>query len=379
MIAKTILLTGVTGQVGSALAPLLQEQGYRVLYLIRPDGEKDAQARLHEVLPNLREGLDIAINGDITLPNAGVSDADIQAWEWKVDNIMHGAAATSFDEAKAEKTRHTNIEGTRNMLDLSEELCASDFHYMSTAYVSGDVGIFHESDLDADQKFSNPYEASKLDAERVLRNWRNGKFTIHRLPIVLGDSNHGNVRTFQGYYGVAIPFWRLLQTWKQRWGSDPQDCLRNGIKFDGSSLELPLHIDCSRTSVLNLVTSDWVAGILAKLLEIPSTNQTYHLVHPNPPRVRQVMEISLGYMGISGIRYDDDRTELSGLLQRIQAGVDKGIRKYQQYIKHGAVYTCDNLKRALGDHYVPPPIIDEALLGKMLDYAMSVNFGQKIK
>ena len=98
---KTILLTGVTGQVGSALAPLLQEKGYRVLYLIRPHGEKDAQARLHEVLPNLREGMDIAINGDVTLPNAGMSDADIQAWEWKVDRVMHGAAAISFEDVEA--------------------------------------------------------------------------------------------------------------------------------------------------------------------------------------------------------------------------------------------------------------------------------------
>lgn len=210
---QTILLTGVTGQVGSALAPLLQEKGYRVLYLIRPNGEKDAQARLLEVLPNLREDLDIAISGDVTLPNAGVSDADIQTWEWKVDRVMHGAAETSFDEIRAEKIRHTNIEGTRNVLNLSEELCVFDFHYMSTAYISGDAVIFHETDLDVGQEFSNPYEVSKLDAERVVRNWRNGKFTIHRLPIVLGDSNHGNVRTFQGYYGFLMPFLRLLQTW----------------------------------------------------------------------------------------------------------------------------------------------------------------------
>ncbi|MDD5180940.1 MAG: SDR family oxidoreductase [Gallionellaceae bacterium] len=272
---QTILLTGVTGQVGSALAPLLQEKGYRVLYLIRPNGEKDAQVRLREVLPNLREEMDIAINGDVTLPNAGVSDADIQAWEWKVDRVMHGAAATSFENIRADRTRHTNVEGTRHMLQLSEELCVSDFHYMSTAYVSGDEKVFHETDLDVGQEFSNPYEASKLDAERVVRDWRNGKFTIHRLPIVLGDAHDGSVRNFSGYYGFLMPFWRLLQTWQQKWESDPQNCLNNGVMLNDGILELPLHIDCSPTSVLNLVTSDWVAEMLVGLLEIPSTNQTY--------------------------------------------------------------------------------------------------------
>ncbi|MBI5430414.1 MAG: SDR family oxidoreductase [Nitrosomonadales bacterium] len=375
---QTILLTGVTGQVGSALAPLLQEKGYRVLYLIRPNSEKDAQARLREVLPNLREGLDIAINGDVTLPNAGMNEADIQAWGQKVDRVMHGAASTSFNEAKVEITQHTNVNGTRNMLQLSEKLRVSDFHYMSTAYISGSAGIFHETDFDVGQEFTNPYEASKLDAERVVRNWRNGKFTIHRLPIVLGDSNHGRVRTFQGYYGFFMPFWRLLQTWRQEWENDPQSCLKNGVRFEGRILELPLRIDCSHTSVVNLVSSDWVAGMLTKLLGIPSTSQTYHLVHPTPPKVRTAIEISLRHLGISGVRYDDNIVELSGLLQQIQAGVDKAINKYHRhYIKHGTIFTYDNLKRTLGDHYVPPPIVDEALLAKMLDYAMSVNFGQK--
>ena len=130
---QTILLTGVTGQVGSALAPLLQEKGYRVLYLIRPNGEKDAQARLREILPNLREGMDIAIGGNVTLPNAGVCADDLQKWCGKVDKVVHGAAAISFEDSDAEKTRLTNVEGTYNMLRLAEELHASDFHYISTA------------------------------------------------------------------------------------------------------------------------------------------------------------------------------------------------------------------------------------------------------
>lgn len=45
---QTILLALVTGQVVSALATLLQENGYRALYLIRPSGDKDAQAHFRE-------------------------------------------------------------------------------------------------------------------------------------------------------------------------------------------------------------------------------------------------------------------------------------------------------------------------------------------
>jgi len=46
---STILFTGVTDQVGSFLAPLLQKRGNQVLYLIRPNGDKDETERLREI------------------------------------------------------------------------------------------------------------------------------------------------------------------------------------------------------------------------------------------------------------------------------------------------------------------------------------------
>ena len=100
---KTILLTGVTGQIGSALAPILQDKGYSVLYLSRPSGEKTGQMRLAEVLSKVREGMDIAISGDVTLQNVGMSHEDIVKWNWEVDIIVHSAASVAFDESTAEK------------------------------------------------------------------------------------------------------------------------------------------------------------------------------------------------------------------------------------------------------------------------------------
>ena len=90
----TILLTGVTGQVGSSLAPRLQEKGHRVLYLIRP-GEDGAAGRLRSVLDVMREE-DIAIEGDITQPNAGVSRAEMRRWKGRVDKVVHGSASVKF-------------------------------------------------------------------------------------------------------------------------------------------------------------------------------------------------------------------------------------------------------------------------------------------
>ncbi len=377
---KTVLLTGSTGQVVSELAMVLQKEGYRILYLIRPSKDgKNAQERLAGILPTIREGMDIAIDGDVTLPNGGLSFGNISLWRGKIDKIVHGAAAISFEEKDADEVWHINVGGTKNMLELADVLNVTDFHYISTAYISGSAEVFNENDLDIGQKSFNTYESSKIEAEKLVHAWQGGNFTIHRLPTVLGSSVDGNVLTFHSYYGFLMPFWRMLQSWHRRWLADKQKCTNEGVTFDEKGvMNIPLFIDCSPTSVLNMVTVDWVAKTMAELLKIPSCGQTYHLVHPNPPKVMDAMISSLAHLGISGVRYElAGGVELKPLLAKIQTGINENTKIYQQYIKHGTIFTFDNLVRTLGDKYILHPDVDETMLCLMLDYAMSVNFGKK--
>ncbi len=373
---KTVLLTGVTGQVGSELAKLLQQNGVQTVCLIRRQGEKSAQDRLNEVMEANLEGV-IAVEGDVTLPKGGFSDDDIIKWSMRIDKIIHCAAAIEFDEKYAEKVRLVNTEGTRNMLELADILGVTDFHYVSTAYVAGSARVFGENDLEVGQASFNAYERAKIEAEKLVHAWGiNGKsFTIHRLPIVIGNSKDGKVQGFHSYYGFAIPFWHLLKTMRQRWDKDQDNCKKDGVFFDEQDrMTIPLFIDCSEKSVLNMVPVDWVVETMFKLLKMPSSNQTYHLVHNNPPKVKWVFEVSLNDLGIDGVVYDSTPKQ-SALMDRIQNGFDKKINIYRQYIKHGPVFTHDNLVRVLGDNYVSPPDTDEAMLKKMLTYAKSVNFG----
>ena len=377
---STILLTGVTGQVGSSLAPLLQERGHRVLYLIRPNNGQDATARLREVLPYLRE-TDIVLSGDVTLPFAGISEADRRKWKGQIDKVIHGAASIKFDEAVAEETRYINVDGTRTMLNLAEELGVKEFHFLSTAYVAGSARTFAETDFDVGQTTRNAYESSKWAAERLVRSWSAGKFSIHRLGIVIGDSKTGYSKYFNGYYGFFIGFWRLLQSLRQRWETKPEECLQQGVSFsEDGFLELPLCIGCSPTSKLNLVTTDWLSSMLTCLFDRPATNQTFHLVHPSPPRVQWVIETSLEHLGIRGVQYRET-TDFSQypILQRFQSGLDRNLNRYLPYVTHEPVFDCTHLMCTLGERYVPPPAVDKALLVKMLDYAKSVNFGQKVR
>lgn len=376
---KTILLTGATGQVISELALVLQEDGWRILYLIRPRNGGSAQMRLAEFLPTIREGMDVAIEGDVTMYNGGVSFENIELWRGKIGKIVHAAAAISFEEKDACDVWRTNVGGTENMLELADVLNITNFHYVGTAYISGSAVCFHETDLDIGQTSFNTYELSKIASEKLVHGWKGGSFTIHRLPTVLGNSVDGRVLTFHSYYGFFMPFWRMLKGWHKRWLADKQKCTDAGVTFDEKNvMNIPLFIDCSTTSVLNMVTVDWVARMMFELLKIPCRGQTYHLVHQNPTKVKSVIEISLDHLGISGVRYEyGGGPELKPLLAKIQMSINENTRIYQQYIKHGSIFTCDNLVSTLGDKYTPHPDVDKAMMCLMLDYAMLVDFGKK--
>ena len=77
---------------------------------------------------------------------------------------------------------------------------------MSTCYVSGRYdGEFTEDDLDAGQTFLNHYEATKFEAEALVRKaMANGlPATVYRPGIVVGDSTTGSTQKYDGPYFLA--------------------------------------------------------------------------------------------------------------------------------------------------------------------------------
>ena len=366
---STILLTGVTGQVGSQLAPLLQKQGHTVLYLVRAGNHRQAVNRLHKVLPRVQEN-DIALAGDVTQPLGGIKPSQVRKWRGAVDKIVHCAASIKFDREAADEIWQTNVEGTRQMLNLTEALAGPEFHYLGTAYIAGDAVIFSEDDRDVGQTSRNPYEKSKLEAEKLITRSR-FSHTILRMSIVIGDSGTGFTPAFNGYFGFFKGFWRLKKYLHEQWVTDKERLKRMGVQFDEQgNLELPLSIDCSPNSTLNLITSDWLSDMLAKLVDAPANDQVFHLVHPNPPRVQWVIETSLELMGIKGIRFREPNISADyPMLRTLQGGVRKNVARFLPYITHEPVFECRNL-----NGYHSPPPVNRELLSQMLKFAMSVDF-----
>ena len=103
---------------------------------------------------------------------------------------------------RAREPWRTNLDGTRHMLELCEHVGIRDIHYVSTAYVAGmQTGVVQESSLAAGQTFRNDYEASKFEAESLVRNATFPEHvTVYRPAVICGDSQTGYTNTYHGLF-----------------------------------------------------------------------------------------------------------------------------------------------------------------------------------
>jgi len=373
-----ILLTGVTGAVNQCIASLLIEQGHRLICLIRPRKNVSSTKRLQQILGEEKAKQCTIIDGDITKPLAGVKQSIIEKWQNRIDLAVHGAAAIKFE---GQEVWVTNRNGAKNIAKLCQKLRIKQMHYQSTAYVAGDAKTFNEDEIDKGQFSRNRYEYSKLAAENIIREQFRNNFSIYRLGIQIGDSRTGWSPAFEGYYKFFKPFQAMRNYWQEQWIKNPQSCKKHGIFFDADNyLNLDIAINCSMSSKLNLLPCDWLAKILVDLIKIPTQGLTFHLTHPNPPKVADIIKWSLDILKIRGIKRGIRQT--SGptyALSRIQRMSNEKIAPFNAYILHEAIFGNENCPKILGEKYSPPPKIDQALLTKMLTYAQTVKFGYQPK
>jgi len=330
----TILVTGLTGILMRPLCALLLKKGHRIVALVRPKNGRnlESQDRL------------FILSGDIEKPFVDVDANDFSKWKGKIDKIIHAAASTKFFETPDYEIRRINILGTKNMLDLADKLLIPEFHHISTAYVAGDAENFNENNLDVGQHLRNDYESTKLEAERLIHKFL-GKTSIYRLPIIVGDSKTGNISSFSGYYGAMHIFSKIAE----------------------KKINTSFHISCSESGTLNLVPIDWITETMANLTEIPATDKTFHLTHPNPPLVKEVIKNSIECLGLNNFTYGKS----NGTASRIQTIVDKNLKIYYPYLmKDKESFGNRNTTESLGEKWVEPPDIDKKVIKRLLKFAV---------
>jgi thioester reductase-like protein len=331
-----VLLTGATGFVGREILDRLLDRR-RVFALVRAENDAAAARRLPGH-PRLT-----AVAGDIERPGLGLDPDTAALLPEEVTTVVHCAASVSFD-LSLEESRRVNVDGTRNVVWLAERCRHLErLSYISTAYVAGEPRrLFRENQLDVGQRFRNPYERSKFEAERMVRERAADlPLQILRPSIVVGDSRTGRTSSFNVLYGPLKAFAR---------GTIPA-------------------IPARRSSPVDIVPVDYVADRAVELAE-HGEDGTFHLVAGrNATTVGRLLELASQYLGrkppavLPPAAY---RRLLHPLLRRKYGGV----RRMEAYFPYFSMRVRFDDRR-LGP---APPV--ESYFHRLLEFAERARWGR---
>ncbi|MFD7863577.1 SDR family oxidoreductase [Streptomyces sp. NPDC059783] len=189
--AVHVALTGATGFLGLRLLRLLLDT-HRSLTVLAHAGSGDALHRITRffeltgapaaLTAELPSRLRV-VETDLARPRLGLTERAFQELADTVGTLWHSAGSINL-EGDLPELRRTNVEGTRQVLELAaaSRLRPRVIH-VSTAFVAGArrEGVAYEDELDADDGFENAYERSKYEAELLVRAW-SGQ---HRRPVLV--------------------------------------------------------------------------------------------------------------------------------------------------------------------------------------------------
>lgn len=362
------LLTGASGLLGGPLMARLLERGHQLAVLVRPTSKLSGRERIESILTREEEAggrllpRPVVLEGDLTAPGCGLAGAEI-AWVRKsCCRILHNAASLEFVGAdRAGEPWRTNVTGTQLLLDLAERAGIDDFHHVSTAYVCGlTPGPIPERPSTGAHGFRNDYEASKHEAERLVRS---AAFlrqpTFYRPAVIVGDSRTGATTTYQGLMA-------MLQLMTVIVRSLPADA--EGYR------KVPLRLAMTGDEKRNMIPVDWVAEVIARLVGDPEARgQTIHLAPEHPITIRQIIDFTSSYLHSGGVHFCGPSKPEQ--MNDVESFVYGGKLLYEAYEQTDPVFETGALERLAPD--LPCPVIDEAMIHRFLAHGDADRWGKR--
>lgn len=343
--SRRILLTGASGLLGGELAGRLVNRGHAVTALVRARREvtrNDGRGLPVTDWPERAPGAVALVGGDVTRVDFGLVEPRAVAGDH--DILIHCAAATGFDLDPAIH-RAVNVDGTTHAVGLARRADLPLLH-VGTAYAWGRRdGPVREAALAGPLDHANGYEASKAEAERIVRT-SGLPHAIARPSIIVGDHATGAIRAFDTFYVV----FRLIAR--------------------GLVRRLPAREDAS----LDLVPIDHVAAGLVDLAERieDADGRHFHLVSGAPVGVRRFRDAIAAWPQFARAELVEptrfDASALSPTERRLHHRV---LGLYASYFRHDPRFD-DAAARAFTGRACPAT--DDAFLHRLAAYSIRAGF-----
>ncbi len=259
-------VTGATGFIGKRLVTRLLGRPDAVVYFLVRSVEADRLQELYEYWNSDDKRL-IAVVGDLTQARLGLSKSDLRKLKGKVDHFFHLAAVYDL-KASAEAQQRANVDGTRNTVQLAEEIAARHFHLVSSIAAAGLFeGLFREDMFDEAENLENPYFRTKHDSEAIVRTECTIPWRVFRPAIVVGDSRTGEMDKIDGPYY----FFKLIQK----------------IRKTLPAWMPTIGIEGGR---INVVPVDFVVAAMDHIAHLDNEDgKCFHLTDPTPMRVGDLL------------------------------------------------------------------------------------------
>ncbi len=357
--SKRVLLTGITGSIGSWIARKALQTGNRLLAVVRADTDAAARSRTKAALDvvgagELADNVE-AVKGDVCLE--GLGPVLSQSHTQDISLVIHCAAALGFAEEHSELGHRVNVEGTANVLKLAEKLHAP-VCYLSTAYVAGDRdGMVYENEIDVGQEFHNAYELSKCRAELLVGQWSQRTSLdafVLRPSIVVGDSLRGRIINFDGLYNL----------------------LRFFDNVGGAIGSRQFRVIANPEATKNFVPVDYVADAVWHILNHGKPG-TYHITNPSPLKLSELRRIFTDLFDIPGAKFasaDDFEKKQPSRLERMY---QEAASYYEPYLRAEPVFDRTNTDYVLNGAALEIPELDTAFFSRLFNYARDVKWGKK--
>ena len=261
-------ITGFPGFISrQIIGELIQQEKVENIYaVVLPAQFKMANEVAKELVKDSQSVNIHLIEGDITLPNLGMSEESLQEVRNQVTIVWHLAAIYDLAVPR-DAAWKVNVHGTQMVNDFVRNLPKiSRYMYFSTAYVAGSrEGVLREDELIRPNSFKNYYEETKFEAEVLVEKIKQFiPTTIIRPGIVRGHSVTGETIKFDGPYFF--------------------------INMIDSLSKFPIipYVGKSK-AFINVVPIDFIIKAVVNCSENErAVGKTLHLTDPNPHPVEEV-------------------------------------------------------------------------------------------
>jgi len=327
----TYFVTGATGFIGRNLVDALLANREGQIHVLVREGSTERLDKLIE-----RWGQPdriVPVVGDLTQPKLGVSDEQIAELKGNVDHFFHLAAVYDM-AADAEANMTLNVGGTRNAIDLANQIEPGVFHHVSSIAAAGKhKGLFREDMFDEGQKLDHPYFKTKFESEKLVRSGVEAPWRVYRPAVVVGDSQTGEMDKIDGPYY----FFKLIQKLRRM--------LPEWVPLVGPEL-----------GHTNIVPVDFVAKAMDHIAHQEGLDgQAFHLTNPRRQRVGEALNefAKAAHAPQLAMRID------SRLIQALPTGAIGMAMKLPAF---------KNVRRAvLADYGIPDDVIDNLALTAEFD------------